>query len=273
MAPEQIERRSVDGRADIFAFGAVVYEMSQGRKAFTGGTPAEVMRAIATGEPPAMPPPLGEIVGRCLAKAPGDRWHSAADLARELERIRNPRRTGSPRFARAMLAAALSGALVGAGDSSPALRRLAQFRYDTRLEVIHAFAGTEYDRPQPESLIRARDGTFYGVTATGGHAKAGSVFSLQPPARAGAAWNFQTLYSFSGGSDGADPVGGLTVGKHGELLGTASYGGRERKRHGLRAHPASRERQAVEFARAASLQPAKRRWGVSNRNYDFRPKG
>jgi Tol biopolymer transport system component len=91
MAPEQLEGRSADARSDIFACGAVVYEMLSGRKAFTGASPASVVGAILKDDPPPLadaqpltPPLLDHVVRRCLAKEPDERWQSAADLAREL---------------------------------------------------------------------------------------------------------------------------------------------------------------------------------------------
>ena len=94
MAPEQIEAKEVDARTDIFAFGAVVYEMATGRKAFEGKTSASVMAKILETDPPPMsslqpmtPPALDRVVKRCLAKEPEERWQSANDLANELKWI------------------------------------------------------------------------------------------------------------------------------------------------------------------------------------------
>src|ERR1700692_3428869 len=73
MAPEQVEAKEVDARTDIFAFGAVVYEMATGRKTFEGKTSASVMAAILKDEPPAMsslqpvtPPALDRVVKTCM---------------------------------------------------------------------------------------------------------------------------------------------------------------------------------------------------------------
>jgi serine/threonine protein kinase/Tol biopolymer transport system component len=94
MAPEQVEAKEVDARTDIFAFGAVVYEMATGRKAFDGKTSASVMAKILEVDPPSMsslqpmtPPALDRVVKKCLAKEPDDRWHAAKDLCDELKWI------------------------------------------------------------------------------------------------------------------------------------------------------------------------------------------
>jgi eukaryotic-like serine/threonine-protein kinase len=94
MAPEQLEGREADARTDIFAFGAVVYEMATGKRAFEGKTQASVIGAILKDDPPPMsslqpmtPPALDRIVKRCLAKDPDERCQSAKDLADELKWI------------------------------------------------------------------------------------------------------------------------------------------------------------------------------------------
>ena len=94
MAPEQVEGREADARSDIFALGAVIYEMVTARRAFDGASPASVIAAILSSEPkplaelaPLTPPSLDRVVGRCLAKNPDDRWQSASDLAFELRTL------------------------------------------------------------------------------------------------------------------------------------------------------------------------------------------
>ena len=94
MAPEQLEGKEVDGRTDIFAFGAVVYEMVTGKRAFQGTSQASVIGAIMNSHPQPMseleaktPPALDHIVGTCLAKDPTDRWQTARDVAREIRRL------------------------------------------------------------------------------------------------------------------------------------------------------------------------------------------
>ena len=94
MAPEQLEGTEADARTDIFAFGAVLYEMATGRKAFEGKSQASLISAIMTSDPPTIaslqpmsPPLLDQIVKTCLAKDPDDRWQGAGDLGRQLKII------------------------------------------------------------------------------------------------------------------------------------------------------------------------------------------
>ena len=92
LAPEQFEGDEGNARTDIFAFGAVFYEMLTGRPAFEGKTPAMLLAAIQTVDPepvskhqPATPPALEYLVKRCLAKDPKQRLQSARDLVSQLQ--------------------------------------------------------------------------------------------------------------------------------------------------------------------------------------------
>ncbi len=96
MAPEQLEGQEADARTDIFAFGAVVYEMVTGTRAFEGNSQASLMGAILKDTPrplssrqPLAPAALDHLVARCLAKDPDGRWQSAADVGIQLEWIKN----------------------------------------------------------------------------------------------------------------------------------------------------------------------------------------
>ena len=87
MAPEQLEGKPADARSDIFAFGAMLYEMVTGRRAFEGASPAAVIGAILNAEPaplrrlrPDARPALEYVIGVCLAKDPDARWSSARDV-------------------------------------------------------------------------------------------------------------------------------------------------------------------------------------------------
>jgi eukaryotic-like serine/threonine-protein kinase len=144
MAPEQVEGRPADARSDIWALGALLYEMVTGRRAFQGTTHASVASSILRDEPPPLaslqptsPLALERVVRACLAKDPDDRWQSAADAARELRWVAEGPATGGPspprtaRWERAafVVAAAVlaaAGLLVGrirerAGAARPAM--------------------------------------------------------------------------------------------------------------------------------------------------------
>ena len=92
MAPEQLEGKDADARTDIFAFGAVLYEMATGRKAFSGGSQASLISNIMKEEPaaistvqPMTPPALDRVVRTCLAKDPEDRFQTAHDAKLQLQ--------------------------------------------------------------------------------------------------------------------------------------------------------------------------------------------
>jgi eukaryotic-like serine/threonine-protein kinase len=94
MSPEQVRGLTADHRSDIFSFGAVLYEMLSGKRAFRGATAADTMSAILSADPPELesgartiPPILDRLVRRCLEKAPDERYQSARDLAFNLEAL------------------------------------------------------------------------------------------------------------------------------------------------------------------------------------------
>jgi TolB-like protein len=87
MSPEQAEGKPADARSDIFSFGAVLYEMLSGRRAFSSDTFVGTMAAILHKEPSAIaaPPDLMRVITRCLRKSPADRYQTAAELKAALE--------------------------------------------------------------------------------------------------------------------------------------------------------------------------------------------
>ncbi len=94
MSPEQVRGKTLDARSDIFSFGAILYEMLSGKRAFHGDTPADTMSAILKEEPADLSetnrnvsPALERIVQHCLEKSPESRFHSASDIAFDLEHL------------------------------------------------------------------------------------------------------------------------------------------------------------------------------------------
>ena len=94
MSPEQVEGKPADPRSDIFALGAVLYEMTTGQRAFEGKTAASAMAAVLEREPapitslqPMTPPAFERLVKACLAKDPDDRWQTAHDVKLQLKQI------------------------------------------------------------------------------------------------------------------------------------------------------------------------------------------
>jgi Tol biopolymer transport system component len=115
MSPEQVRGMAVDHRTDIFSFGAVLYEMLTGQRAFKGATGADTMMAVLREDPPPLsgvdrgvPPALERLVHHCLEKNPAERFQSARDLAFHLEAT-----SGAS-------APVTSGAISGAAFASPA---------------------------------------------------------------------------------------------------------------------------------------------------------
>jgi eukaryotic-like serine/threonine-protein kinase len=127
MSPEQLEGRDTDGRADIFALGAILYEMISGRRAFDGTSRASIITRILGAEPPPLislqhltPQSLDRIVSRCLAKQPDLRWQCAGDLKRELELLRERQVEERPAIhrSRAAIIALLLVGLIAAAEAA-----------------------------------------------------------------------------------------------------------------------------------------------------------
>ena len=122
MSPEQVRGEPIDPRSDIFSFGAVLYEMLTGKRAFKRETSAETMTAILRDEPQALndtgwqgPPELQRILARCLEKNVERRFQSASDLAFALESLSGTsaaKKVPQPKSSRAWLPWAIAAALL-----------------------------------------------------------------------------------------------------------------------------------------------------------------
>ena len=134
MAPEQLEGKAVDARTDLFALGAILYEMLSGEKAFRGESAASLIACILKNPPPSLPGrprSLTRTLERCLAKDPGERWQTAKDLGEELrwlgvgqEESQPPSSRGrrlwiAPALASALAAAVLLGSVLRMESPSP----------------------------------------------------------------------------------------------------------------------------------------------------------
>jgi hypothetical protein len=139
MSPEQVRSQAVDHRSDIFSFGAILYEMLSGRRAFRGASSVETMNAILKEEPPdlrdsgrAISPALDRVVRHCLEKGPEERFQSARDLAFDLQALseasfeagavapgRPARRLGLAPAAAVAAGTLVVGLLLGRGSMAP----------------------------------------------------------------------------------------------------------------------------------------------------------
>jgi len=156
MAPEQVRGEPADPRTDIFAFGAVLYEMLSGKRAFRRDTPAETMTAVLKEDPPELSDPghqvspaLDRIVRRCLEKNPEQRFQSARDLSFALSALSGTDASGALRAAAAprriplllwlsiALAAAIAAGATWLVASRPATATRQQFAIPVPGEVRH----------------------------------------------------------------------------------------------------------------------------------------
>ncbi|HEX9083164.1 MAG TPA: protein kinase, partial [Gemmatimonadaceae bacterium] len=133
MSPEQLAGEEVDARSDIFALGAVLYEMLTGVRAFEGKSRTSIIAAVLAGPPrtasslrPMTPPVLEHVIAKCLGREKDERWESAADVASQLEwiagsasgessavRVEKPRRRAALLVASATAAMAILAAIAG----------------------------------------------------------------------------------------------------------------------------------------------------------------
>ncbi len=173
MSPEQVRGKFTDVRSDIFAFGAILYEMLAGKRAFHGDTAADTMSAILTKDPPDLsetnrrvPDALDRIVRHCLEKTPEARFQSASDVAFNLEALSGaPRISGSQPAARSrparriaislaagllLIALGAAGAWILAGRRGPAEGSHPSF---TRLTFRRGFINNAAFAPDGETIV------------------------------------------------------------------------------------------------------------------------
>jgi serine/threonine protein kinase len=131
LAPEQAEAKPVDARSDIFSFGAVLYELLSGRRAFHGANTIATIAAILHKEPAPLEAPatLQQIVIRCLAKSPGQRYQTMAELRETLERAAHT--AGKPAFEETELARLESRLAGSVGPIAKTLVAKAAIRHAT----------------------------------------------------------------------------------------------------------------------------------------------
>jgi eukaryotic-like serine/threonine-protein kinase len=144
MSPEQVRGRPADRRSDLFSFGAILYEMLSGQRAFRGDTAADTITAILTKEPPDLTqtnreihPGLERIVRHCLEKNPEERFESARDLAFDLEAL-----------------SGLSVSRTGAAEPLPAARRRGLVPLAAGLAVLLAGMAAAYFAGKKAGYVR-----------------------------------------------------------------------------------------------------------------------
>jgi len=178
MAPEQLEGKEADARTDIFAFGAVLYEMLTGRKAFEGKSQPHLIAAIVSAQPdpvsktqPAAPPALDFLIERCLVKDPEQRLQTATDLVWKLRWIAEGGTEGSVpaamtaqrrRVRIAQLALAVVSLLV-VGTSVVFISRR-----ETEARQVTRFLIDVPDMPVAEAVSISPDGRLVAYSASDG---------------------------------------------------------------------------------------------------------
>lgn len=179
MAPEQLQGKSTDVRADIFSFGCVLYEMLTGKRAFDGATSALVMAAILDREPPPAaeiaPPALDWVLRRCLAKDPDERWQSARDLRAALEWVSQGRPEGTSESKtghdkRMWMAATAVAAAAAVALAALLFREKPAEAPVTRLSIAPP-DGNRFDRGTPPAVSPDGRQTVYAASSDDGRSQ------------------------------------------------------------------------------------------------------
>src|SRR3984957_20056530 len=215
MSPEQVRGDAVDHRADIFAFGSILYEMLCGQRAFKRNTSAETMTAILNDDPrdfpsrtsaAAIPPALERIVRHCLEKQPAQRFQSAHDIAFDLESISTTSSGGAlassatAKRNRWLIPAVAGIALLAAGAAFGAWLRPASVDYNPKTVRITFRRGTIWNaRFLPDGNL-VYSASWDGTTS--------SLFSANPGSTESRPLNPEIPELFA-----VSPSGELAVGK------------------------------------------------------------
>jgi eukaryotic-like serine/threonine-protein kinase len=195
MSPEQIEGKEADARSDIFAFGAVLYEMTTGKRAFEGKSQISVASSILEKDPeplstvkPVTPPAFEHVVTSCLQKNPEDRFQTAHDVRLQLKWIAEdkspppvPSSPQQPRgkrlaWAAGLIAAAVLGTVAGLFlhrpvPSAPLVRTVINAPEATSLRLTGDFAGPP---------ILSPDGAYVAFTAASGGLQSKTTLWVRP---------------------------------------------------------------------------------------------
>jgi serine/threonine protein kinase/Tfp pilus assembly protein PilF len=167
MAPEQLRGADADARSDMFALGAILYEMATGRRAFEGKNRTSVVASILEAQPPSIdaiqpmsPPALDHLIRKCLEKNPDDRLQNASDLAFALREITQPQTVEPARARRAWIAiAAFAAVLVIAVAASwfIARRRTATDAAAPKTIAVIPFSSLGVDKSRDYLLLAIPD--------------------------------------------------------------------------------------------------------------------
>jgi len=234
MSPEQVRGQELDGRTDLFSFGAVLYEMCTGNLPFGGDTSGVIFDAILNREPvppgrmnPAIPPRLEEVINKALEKDREVRYQSAAEIRADLKRLKRDSESGrgatqivsrQPRFRRWQLALAISLAVLVAGGLAWLLSRKAA-RPATGFPSTQEQRLTTNSTANPLSAAAiSPDGKYLALSdASGVYVRTiatGEIHPLSVPGQSGAlflAWFPDSASVLTSWTNSAGPDSGLWV--------------------------------------------------------------